>query len=92
MNSFDEKYSCISDVLNYKHLHDVPTFKIFNTANYTCFDLMLKLPTKGWVWDKWLVHIPTTETIRHCRWYDRETKILLGIIKVKKMKRKNEKN
>jgi hypothetical protein len=78
MNSFDEKYSCISDVLNYKHLH-LPTFKFYKTANYTCFNLMMRLPAKcGWVWDKWLVHIPTTETIRHCIFYDMKTNRLLG--------------
>jgi hypothetical protein len=86
MNSFDEKYPGISEVLIYKQSH-FPKFKAFRTTNYICFDLMLRLPTKGWVWDKWLVHIPTTETFRHCTWYDWKTKKLLGIIKEIKIKK-----
>ena len=74
MNSFDEQYSCLSKVLTYKQLN-LPRMKKFTIRNFTRFDIFVTLPNKKKIWDKWLLHIPSRETKRHCIFYNEKNRL-----------------
>ena len=77
MNSYDKLYPCISKVLTYKQLN-LPRMKEYTFRNYICFDVFVTLPNKKKLWEKWLVYIPTCETIRHCLFYNKKNKTLIN--------------
>jgi hypothetical protein len=71
MNSYDKLYPSLSKVLTYKQLN-LPRMKEYTFRNYICFDVFVTLPNKKKLWEKWLVYIPTWETIRHCLFYNKK--------------------
>lgn len=77
MNSYDQQYPCISNVLAFKQ-SNLPRFKEYTFRNHTCFDIFVTLPNKEKLWEKWLVYIPTWETKRHCIFYNRKNKTLIN--------------
>lgn len=74
INSYDQLYPCISKVLTYKQLN-LPRLKEYTFKNYTCFDIFVTLPNKKKIWDKWLLHIPSRETKRHCIFYNEKNRL-----------------
>jgi hypothetical protein len=76
MNSFDQQYSCLSNVLTYKQLN-LPRMNKFKLKNFTTFDVFITLPNKKKIWEKWAVFIPTLETTRHYIFYNNKINKLI---------------